>query len=160
VLDIVPDGDEGRTSRVRLRVEQLDSKHTKGILLLHAFGSVIALAVAIATVVLLHQRVSFMWTACESGSPRSFMHARSAFPGWTTRQEQTIGLAPSKLRPRWRCHFHFQDRVPTRVAAALQTQASWLADRHLDDVNLVFGKHCLSFLPPCQYMYLVARARC
>ncbi len=24
------------------------------------------------------------------------------------RQEQTIGLAPSKLLPRWHCHCHFQ----------------------------------------------------
>jgi len=69
VLDIAPDCDEGRTSRVRLRVEQLDSKHTKGILLLHAFGSVIALAVAIATVVLLHKKVTLMCTSLRGRTP-------------------------------------------------------------------------------------------
>ena len=31
-----------------------------------------------------------------------------AFRGWTPRQEQTIGLAPSNCRPRWRCHSFVQ----------------------------------------------------
>ena len=30
----------------------------------------------------------------------------AVFCGWTTRQEQAIGLVPLKLRPRWRCHIH------------------------------------------------------
>ena len=116
MLDIAPDGDEGQTSRVRLRVEQLDSTHTKGILVLHGFGSLIALAVAIATVVLLHKKVGVVWSACEiSPPPPCCMHGPYL----------------------------------TRVGAAVQTQTSWLADRHLDDVNLVFGKHSPSIVPPC-----------
>ena len=111
MLDIVADGDEGRTSRVRLRVEQLNSRHTKGILVLHGFGSAVALAVAIATVILLHKKVSLPSPICAAETPR-----------------------PSSLDP------PCTDRVQ-RVAAALQTQKSWLADRRLEDVNLVFGKH-------------------
>jgi len=29
-----------------------------------------------------------------------------------------IGLAPSKLRPRWRCHFHFQYALSPRLGDA------------------------------------------
>ncbi len=51
------------------------------------------------------------------------------FRGWTTRQEQTIGLAPSKLRPRWRYHFHFHFSLctePARLMAACHLQRHYL----------------------------------
>ena len=61
VVDIAGGG-KARTQRVRLRVEQLTSVHTKGILLLHAFGSLVALAVAIYTVIFLHRKVPVLTT--------------------------------------------------------------------------------------------------
>ena len=35
---------------------------------------------------------------------------RHCMPGWTARLEQTIGLAPSNQRPRWRCQSVIQSK--------------------------------------------------